>query len=84
MKWKNLNAKYKSRLEELRSLSPHELLEVDEKASIAAIKSAYKKKVRTYHPDRTDPFMSEYGEEVLILLNSAFQTIINQSKKNGS
>lgn len=84
MKWKNLNSKYKSRLDELKALSPHELLEVDEKASIEVIKSAYKKKVRTYHPDRTDPFMSEYGEEVLILLNVAFQTIISRSEKNGS
>lgn len=39
------------------------------------VKKAYRKKMRLYHPDKTDAFMSEHGEELSKLLNQAVDQI---------
>lgn len=75
MKWREIKTDYSSRLAELRARNPFELLEVDPKASLKEIKAAYRKKVRAYHPDKTDPFLKNHCEEVTRLLNQALETI---------
>ncbi|WP_375692114.1 hypothetical protein [Pseudooceanicola sp. LIPI14-2-Ac024] len=36
--------------------------------------------VKTYHPDGSDVFMTQYNQEVLKLINSAYEKL---SKQNG-
>lgn len=80
MKWKDIDRKYKSELERKKTQSPHELLGVIDTASKREIKSAYMKLVKTYHPDGSDAFMTQYNQEVLKLINSAYEKL---SKQNG-
>ncbi|MEZ8096725.1 J domain-containing protein [Photobacterium swingsii] len=77
MKWTEIDADkgYTSKIEELRSQSPHQRLGIKPDATLSEAKKAYKTKVRLYHPDRTDGFMSQYSSEVVKLLNNAIQRI---------
>lgn len=81
MKWKNIELSYKNNLANLKRKSCFELLEIDNNASFREAKLAYKAKVLLYHPDRTDPFMSAYSEEVIKLLNQAINEI-KELRKN--
>lgn len=75
MRWKDLNQAYKGRLEILAAKSPHELLAVDADASSGDIKSAYLRLVKAYHPDVADPFMAKHNQEVLKLINAAYERL---------
>lgn len=75
MKWRDLNAGYEDRLTALAKLSPYELLQVAEDASAADLKKAYLRLMKTYHPDRADPFMARHGEEVVKLINAAYDKL---------
>ncbi|WP_029048768.1 DnaJ domain-containing protein [Cupriavidus sp. amp6] len=81
MKWTNLDIGYKSRLDDLRKLSPYELLGVSPNASLDVVKRAFRTKVRLYHPDQADPFMRAHGEEVTKLLNLAMEAIQSDKKR---
>ena len=81
MKWKEIDLSYGNQIEKLRQQSAHERLGLQVGATMADVKKAYRKKVSLYHSDRTDRFMTEYGEEMTKLLNSAFEEIqANYSK----
>jgi len=82
MKWKEINNKYTDRIEQLRALSSYERLGLDSSATLDESKQAYSRMIRLYHPDRTDDFMSEYGEEVVKLLNQAIDQIKSEKKAN--
>lgn len=75
MKWKNIDSNYQSQLEKMRSQSPYERLGIEYGATIDEVKGAYRKNIRLYHPDRTDNFMSEHGQEFTKLLNEALEQI---------
>lgn len=75
MKWKNIDTNYQSQIEKLRSQTPYERLGVECGATISEVKKAYRKKMRLYHPDKTDGFMSGHGEELSKLLNQAVEQI---------
>jgi len=79
MKWKNIENKYSSHLEKLRNLSPYELFELDSQVSKTELKRRYLEKVKTYHPDKADKFMEDYCQEVMKIINSAYEFL---SKKN--
>lgn len=81
MKWREIDRKYNARTEELRKQSPYELLGVSATDSLSTIKAAYRRKVKLYHPDRTDDFMKKYSQEVVKLLNNAMEIIENTRKK---
>lgn len=57
----------------------HEILEVDESASLAEVKSAYRKKIQQYHPDRLVGMASELNEIALKkaqIINAAYDEAI--------
>jgi DnaJ-class molecular chaperone len=74
MKWRDLN-QTPGRLEELRKADPYTLFAVDRGADLPAIKRAYRNLVMTYHPDKADPFMRSYCDEVLKIINRAMARI---------
>ncbi len=84
MKWKDIDNKYICRIDKLRNLSPYERLGLDSSATLEEAKRAYSRMIRLYHPDKTDDFMSEYGGEVVKLLNQAIDRIKSEKKPNKS
>ncbi|MBZ9963736.1 J domain-containing protein [Mesorhizobium sp. BR1-1-2] len=79
MKWQNIELGYKGRIEQLAKLSPWELLGVAESCTPAELRAAYLRLVNTYHPDRADPFMSRNNEEVVKLINAAYDRLRSNS-----
>lgn len=81
MKWTNLTKNYKNQVALLKEKSPYERLGVDELVSLKDAKKAYKQKMKLYHPDKTDSFMSSHGTEISKLLNEALEKI-KENKRN--
>lgn len=80
MKWKNINTNYQNQLEKFRAENSYERLGIEDGATMAEVRKAYRKKMRLYHPDRTDDFMSGHGEEFSKLLNQAVEQIKKELK----
>ena len=80
MKWRNLDDGYDSQIDQIRRQSPYERLGLLETATINEAKLAYRRKMILYHPDKTDPFMAEHGEEVVKLLNAAIEWIEDKNR----
>lgn len=76
MKWRPLDGKHRDRIEILRDMPAHELLGIAADASAQEIKQAYRRKARAYHPDRLDPFLRPHGEEIMRLLNRAYEVML--------
>ncbi len=72
---KNLNQGYADRLAALSAMRPHELFGVNVDASPEEIKAAYIRMVKAYHPDTSDPFMARHNQEVLKLVNIAYEKL---------
>ena len=81
MKWKNIETSYQNQIEKIRSQSPYERLGLEYGATMDEVKKAYRKKIKLYHPDKTDGFMSVHGEELSKLLNQAVEQIERDLKK---
>jgi curved DNA-binding protein CbpA len=75
MKWNNISMNYQNQVEKLRSQNPYERLGITYGATMDEVKKAYRRKIRLYHPDKTDNFMSEHGQELSKLLNQAVDQI---------
>lgn len=75
MRWKEMKKGYSDRVAELAAMAPHELLGVAPKAGPDEVKSAYIKLVKAYHPDTSDPFMARHNEEVIKLINAAYEKL---------
>lgn len=75
MKWKEIDTNYKNQLERLIAQNPYERLGIEYGSTMPEVKKAYRKKMSLYHPDKTDNFMSDHGEEVSKLLNQAVEQI---------
>ena len=58
----------------------YEILEVDKKASSEIIEKAYKTLVKKYHPD-LHPDDKEYAEEQIKLINDAYDTLSDTTKR---
>ena len=78
MQWRDRQI---STCQELARLPAHELLGVAATASEAEIKVAYRKKARVYHPDSVDPFLRRHGEEVMKLLNRAYDHMLSRARR---
>jgi DnaJ-class molecular chaperone len=75
MKWKDIDTNYGDQIAKLTEQNPYERLGIEYGATLDEVKNAYRKKMRLYHPDKTDRFMSDHGEEVSKLLNQAVEQI---------
>ena len=80
MKWTPLDFRART-LDEWRRQPAHEILGVPEHASEAEVKAAYRRKARIYHPDVLDPFLKRHGEEVMKLLNRAYDLMLARGHK---
>jgi DnaJ-class molecular chaperone len=81
MEWREVKKSYRDRLDELAHLRPAQLLEVPDDAPREEIRKAYLAKVRTYHPDAVDPFVKAYSEEVLKLVNRAYEVLTREGNR---
>jgi curved DNA-binding protein CbpA len=59
---------------------PYSILGVEPTATDAAIKSAYKKQISIYHPDKQGDFLRAYSQEVSKLINLAYEKICSARK----
>lgn len=79
MKWNDLNKGYASRVEALKAKRPHEILQVDENASLAEVKAAHRRLAKVYHPDCSDPFLKSSNAEVLKIINCAYEAMTKRT-----
>jgi len=75
MKWKNRKPQLSDELARLAGLEPHELLRVSPNATADEVKTAYRQIVKVYHPDISDPFMKRHNEQVIKLVNDAYERL---------
>lgn len=75
MKWKDIDTRYSNQIARLKAQNCYERLGIQYGATMAEVRMAYRRKMRLYHPDRTDKFMSGHGEEISKLLNQAVEQI---------
>lgn len=75
MKWNDLKRGYADRITKLAKISPGELLGVDPQASPEEIREAYLRLVKAYHPDLSDSFMVRHNQEMLKLINAAYEKL---------
>ncbi len=78
MKWREIRLSYESRLAELARLDPYTLLGISKDTPNDGVKAAHRDKVKAYHPDASDPFVKKYNEEVLKLVNAAYDKIMHE------
>jgi len=81
MKWREIRKQYPDLLRDIESKNPYEILRVSKSASLDEIKTAYRKLVRTYHPDGSHAFMKSTNEEIVKRINVAYEKILNE--RNG-
>lgn len=82
MKWRNRKPQLSDELARLSGLEPNEVLNIAPGASEEEIKSAYRNMVKVYHPDKSDPFMRKHNEEVIKIINRAYEQLMSQHEGN--
>lgn len=75
MRWRDLSGGHRSHLDELAGRDPYEILGVTREMPRDEIRRVYLSKVRVYHPDRVDPFLQPVAQEMLKLVNRAWESI---------
>ena len=75
IKWRNLDDPYSDRLAGVRAQAPHGILGVSVNCTKAEARRAYLALVKTYHPDHADQFMAAYNQEMLKLVNQAYEYV---------
>lgn len=78
MKWRNRKPQLSDEISRLSGLEPYEVLNVAPNASTDEIKRAYRQMVKVYHPDRSDPFMQQHNEQVMKIVNDAYEQLMLQ------
>ena len=81
MEWKDIKSRYVGRLETLRQATPEQVLEVSSTASIAEIKLAYRRRMASIHPDRSDPFTKSTDTELAKLINAAYEKLLKDRNR---
>ncbi len=77
MRWRNRNPQLSDELARLRALKPHEVLGIAPDSSADDIRAAFRRMVKIYHPDKSDPFMRKYNEQVMKIVNDAYDQLIS-------
>jgi DnaJ-class molecular chaperone len=80
MRWRNRGARLSDEISRLRGLAPHEVLQISNDANPDEIRSAYRRLAKVYHPDKSDPFMRRYNEQVIKIINDAYHQLITNYK----
>ena len=75
MKWNDLRRGYLDKIAEAAKLPPHDLLGVTPQSSKEEVKAAYHRLVKAYHPDRADAFMFRHNQEMIKLINAAYEKL---------
>jgi DnaJ-class molecular chaperone len=78
MKWREISKGYNDRLTELRAKlvqDPYSIFGLSPSASNDEIKRAYRKYVRAYHPDKQGDFLRDHAQEVVKIVNQAYERI---------
>lgn len=78
MKWREISQQYNDQIAKLRAnlaQDPYKLLGLSSSASDDEIKRAYRKHVRAYHPDKQSAFMRAHGQEMVKIVNEAYERI---------
>ena len=78
MKWKNRTRQSTDELSRLNSMAPHDVLNIKSDSSLEEIKTAYRQKVRIYHPDKSGSFMSKHNEEVIKIIIKCYKQLIDK------
>ena len=64
-------------------MNPYEVLGIKPSASQDEIKSAYRKLIKQYHPDKfSDNPLKNLAEEKMIEINKAYETLTKNSGNN--
>lgn len=82
MKWKDRTPYLSDELSRLSGLDAYELLSVATDAGASDIKGAYRQMVKVYHPDKADPFMRKHNEQVIKLINLAYELLMARCEGN--
>jgi DnaJ-class molecular chaperone len=80
MKWRDLNKQQEIGIDALRGKPAHIVLGVEIDATPAIVRKAYLKLAKAYHPDRSDPFMRSYNQEVLKIVTLAYAQLTETRK----
>jgi preprotein translocase subunit Sec63 len=75
VRWRDVRPLDASSTEALAKRSPEDILRVAPDASCAEIKAAYRRLARAYHPDIADPFVRRRNQEMLKLVNRAYEAL---------
>jgi len=81
MRWKNISTITQKYRMDLQERDPYEVLRVEPHASIREIHLAYRQLIKVYHPDIADVFMRKSSEEMLKLINSAYEEVMKQKNE---
>lgn len=64
--------------------NPYEILGINKTATDEEVKSAYRELAKKYHPDNyADSPLSEFADEKMSEINTAFDTIMNDRRQEG-
>ena len=75
MRWREVHPLDVSSAAALSKRTPAEILRVAPDASCVEIKAAYRRLVRVYHPDVADAFLRRRNQEMLKLVNRAYEAL---------
>lgn len=75
MRWVE-RKRYTDVLAAARAKSPHQILGVEPGCGLEAVRKVYLRMVKTYHPDASDPFTRAFDEEMLKIINGAYEAVV--------
>lgn len=78
MRWRDQNQPHEDLVRQFGALPPEEILGVSPGAGRSELRSAWLKRLKVYHPDRSDPFLRAHNEEMVKIINQAYQALLDR------